>query len=48
MISTAGGTATLGYQASADKAGTYRSIAGMTSDVTPGTTEVVVTLTITR
>ncbi len=45
---TAGGTATIGYQASADKAGTYRSVAGMTSDVTPGTTQVVVTLTITR
>jgi hypothetical protein len=45
---TAGGTATIGYQASANKAGTYQSVAGMTSDQTPGATQVVVTLTITR
>ena len=45
---TAGGTKTIGYQASADKAGTYRSVAGMTSDVTAGTTQVVVTLNITK
>ena len=44
----AGGTKTITYQASADKAGTYRSIASMTSDVTAGTTQVVVTLDITR
>jgi hypothetical protein len=43
----AGGTATIGYDASARKAGTYRSIASMTSDVTPGTTQVVQTLTVT-
>ena len=44
----AGGTATIGYDASARKAGTYRSIASMTSDVTPGTTQVVQTLTVTK
>jgi len=44
----AGGTKTITYQASADKAGTYRSVASMTSDVTAGTTEAVVTLDITR
>jgi hypothetical protein len=44
----AGGTATIGYDASAKKAGMYRSVASMTSDVTPGTTEVVQTLTVTK
>jgi hypothetical protein len=44
----AGGTATVGYDASAKKAGTYRSVASMTSDVTPGTTQVVQTLTVTK
>jgi hypothetical protein len=44
----AGGTATIWYDASAKKAGTYRSIASMTSDVTPGTTQVVQTLTVTK
>jgi subtilase family protein/PA domain-containing protein len=45
---TAGGTATIGYDASARRAGTYTTVAGMTSDVTPGTTQVVVTLTVTN
>jgi hypothetical protein len=44
----AGGTASVGYDASARKAGTYRSVASMTSDVTPGTTQVVQTLTVTK
>jgi hypothetical protein len=43
---TAGGTASILYDASANRAGTYRSIASMTSDVTPGTTQVVQTLTV--
>jgi hypothetical protein len=34
------------YDASAKKAGTYTSVAGMTSDVTPGITQVVQTLTV--
>ena len=41
----AGGTATIEYDASAKKAGTYTTVAGMTSNVTAGTTEVVQTLT---
>jgi len=44
----AGGTATVGYDASSKKAGTYSSVASMASDVTPGTTEVVQTLTVTK
>ncbi len=44
---TAGGTQTITYDASAKKAGTYRSVAEMTSNVTPGTTQVVQTLTVT-
>ena len=44
---TAGGTQSITYDASAKKAGTYRSVAGMTSNVTPGTTQVVQTLTVT-
>ena len=44
---TAGGSATITYDASAKKAGTYKSVAGMTSNVTPGTTQVVQTLTVT-
>jgi hypothetical protein len=43
---TAGGTATITYDASAKKAGTYRSAAAMTSDQTAGTTQVVQTLTV--
>ena len=44
---TAGGSATITYDASSKKAGTYKSVAGMTSNVTPGTTQVVKTLTVT-
>ena len=44
---TAGGSAAIGYDASSTKAGTYRSVASMTSDQTPGTTQVVQTLTVT-
>lgn len=43
----AGGTATVGYDASSRRAGTYKSVAAMTSNVTPGTTQVVQTLTVT-
>jgi hypothetical protein len=45
---TAGGTQTITYDVSAKKAGTYRSVAAMTSNLTPGTTQVVQTLTITH
>ncbi|HEY7624239.1 MAG TPA: S8 family serine peptidase [Candidatus Limnocylindria bacterium] len=45
---TAGGTQTIQYQASGKKAGTYSSVASMTSNVTPGTTQVVVNLTLTK
>ena len=45
---TAGGTQTITYDASSRKAGTYRTIAEMTSDVTPGTTQVVQVLEVTR
>jgi hypothetical protein len=38
---TAGGSAAIGYDASSKKAGTYKSVASMTSDQTPGTTQVV-------
>ena len=44
---TAGGSATITYDASSKKAGTYKTVAAMTSSVTPGTTEVVVMLTVT-
>ncbi len=44
---TAGGTVVLEYDVSAKNAGTYRSIASMTSDVTPGTTQVIQALTVT-
>jgi hypothetical protein len=43
----AGGSATITYDASSKQAGTYKSVASMTSDVTPGTTQVVKTLTVT-
>jgi hypothetical protein len=43
-----GGTATVTYDATAKKPGTYRSVAAMTSDVTPGTTQLVQTLTATK
>jgi hypothetical protein len=45
---TAGGSATIGYDASSKKAGTYNSTASMTSDATAGTTQVVETLTVTK
>jgi subtilisin family serine protease len=44
----AGGTATITYDASSRQAGTYRTIAQMTSDVTPGITQVLQTLVVTR
>ena len=44
---TPGGSAAVTYDASSKKAGTYKSVASMTSDVTPGTTQVVKTLTVT-
>ena len=37
----AGGSATIGYDASAKKEGDYHSVASMTSNVTPGITQVV-------
>ncbi len=44
----AGGSQSITYDASSKKAGTYKSVAGMTSNVTPGVTEVVQTLTVTK
>jgi hypothetical protein len=44
---TPGGSVSIGYDASSKKAGVYRSDAAMTSDVTPGKTEVIQTLTVT-
>ena len=44
---TAGGTATITYDVSSNQAGTYKSDARMTSNVTPGTTQVPVRLTFT-
>ena len=44
---TAGGSTTITYNASSKKVGTYKSQAAMTSNVTPGTTEVVQTITVT-
>jgi hypothetical protein len=44
---TPGGSATITYDASSRQAGTYKSIASMTSNVTPGKTQVVETLTVT-
>jgi subtilisin family serine protease len=43
----AGGTASVSYDASSKKAGTYDSTASMTSNRTPGITQVVQTLTVT-
>jgi hypothetical protein len=43
----AGGTASVSYDASSKKAGTYDTTASMTSSVTPGIAQVVVTLTVT-
>lgn len=43
----AGGSRTITYDASSRKAGTYRSVASMTSNVTPDTTQVVQTITVT-
>jgi hypothetical protein len=45
---TPGGHQTITYDASSKKDGTYRSDAAMTSDRTPGTTEVVQTITVTK
>ena len=45
---TAGGTQTITYDVSAKKAGTYHSVAAMTSNLTAGTTQVVQVLTVTR
>jgi len=42
----AGGTQSFTFDASAKKAGTYRSVAEMTSDVTPDTTQVIQTITV--
>jgi hypothetical protein len=42
----AGGTVSFTFDASAKKAGTYRSVAEMTSDVTPGTTQVIQTINV--
>lgn len=44
---TAGGMASIRYTLSALRAGLYRSIASMTSNVTPGTTQVVQPITVT-
>lgn len=43
----AGGSATITYNTRSKKAGTYKTVAGMTSNVTPGTTQVVKELTVT-
>jgi hypothetical protein len=43
----AGGTQAITFNASSKKAGAYRSVASMTSNVTPGTTQVVVLLSVT-
>jgi subtilisin family serine protease len=45
---TAGGTQTITFDAWSKKVGTYSSVASMTSDVTPGTTQVIQVLTVTR
>ena len=44
---TAGGTVSFTYDASADTPGSYSSVASLTSDVTPGITQVVQGLTVT-
>jgi hypothetical protein len=44
---TAGGTTTLTYDIWAKFAGTYHSVASMTSDLTPGVTQVSQTITVT-
>jgi hypothetical protein len=44
---TAGGTVTFTYDASADTPGSYNSVASLSSDVTPGITQVVQGLTVT-
>ncbi len=43
---TAGGTQTITYDASSKKAGVYTSLAGMTSNLTPGVTQVPQTITV--
>ncbi len=43
---TAGGTQTITYDASSKKAGTYTSLASMTSNLTPGVTQVPQTITV--
>jgi hypothetical protein len=45
---TPGGSATITYDAEAKRAGVYKSVATMTSNVTPGKTQEVVTLTVTN
>ena len=45
---TAGGVVTITFDVKANKAGTYRSVAAMTSDLTPGITQVVQTFTVTH
>jgi len=44
---TAGGSVTIPYDITSKKAGTYHSVASMTSNRTPGITQVVTTLTVT-
>ena len=44
---TAGGSVTIPYDITSKKAGTYNSVASMTSNRTPGITQVVTTLTVT-
>ena len=44
----AGGGVTITYDAKSKKAGTYKTVAGMTSNVTPGATQVVKELTVTK
>jgi hypothetical protein len=45
---TAGGTATIDYDALARQEGVYSSVASLTSDITPGVTQQVVKLTVTK
>ena len=44
---TAGGSVSIPYDITSKKAGTYNSVASMTSNQTPGITQVVTTLTVT-
>ena len=45
---TPGGSVSFGYDASANLPGTYDSSANMTSNLTPGVTQALQTLTVTR